>query len=113
MATTLAHASAFGPRQRVTPSPDNTCGPQANGTYVCPLVTPCCSSSGYCGAGDQYCLTSLGCQAGFSNTFAGGNCYAPTDKETRSPDGTCGKTGVGEHGYRCPVEGGSRLCCSA
>jgi hypothetical protein len=35
MATTLAHASTLNPRQRVTPSPDDTCGPQANGTYVC------------------------------------------------------------------------------
>jgi hypothetical protein len=47
-------------------SPDNTCG--FNGTgggavgYTCPQSLPCCSVHGFCGSGNAYCLTTVGCK---------------------------------------------------
>ncbi|TPX09229.1 uncharacterized protein E0L32_001689 [Thyridium curvatum] len=90
-------------------SPDGTCGAQPGGEYFCPFDQRCCSGHGYCGSGDDYCLTSLGCQPDYA--APGSNaCYAPRDGVTVSPDNTCGKTGDGVYGYRCPAD--SLICCS-
>ncbi|KAH8660903.1 hypothetical protein BGZ60DRAFT_433743 [Tricladium varicosporioides] len=92
-------------------SPDNTCGLQNSGQnngYTCPSSLPCCSPSGFCGSGDAYCLTTIGCQSQFSNTT--GACYMPTDGQTTTPDNTCGKTGAGLYGYRCNMK--DLRCCS-
>ncbi|KAK3682958.1 hypothetical protein B0T22DRAFT_386246, partial [Podospora appendiculata] len=97
------------PRQ-IMPSPDLTCGVRTGGTYSCPSHAPCCSMSGYCGTGDSYCLTSLGCQAKYSAPGGVASCYAPVDKVTITPDNTCGTTGAGVYGYRCPST--SFNCCS-
>ncbi|KAH8883773.1 hypothetical protein GQ53DRAFT_607984, partial [Thozetella sp. PMI_491] len=94
-----------------TVSPDNTCGIQNSGLnngYTCPSELPCCGQYGFCGAGDAYCLTSTGCQTGYS--YMSGSCYAPTDGATISPDNTCGKTGAGVYGYRCNPS--NTRCCS-
>ncbi|KAL2915253.1 hypothetical protein HK105_205118 [Polyrhizophydium stewartii] len=48
-------------------SPDGTCGINEDGKntgYRCG-GTDCCSQYGYCGASDDYCLASAGCQKGF------------------------------------------------
>ncbi|KAJ9133431.1 hypothetical protein NKR23_g10744 [Pleurostoma richardsiae] len=93
-------------------SPNGTCGAQAagaNNRFTCPADTPCCSSHGYCGAGDSYCLTTAGCQAAFSLSTV--SCHAPQDGKTVSPDNTCGIVGDGKYGYRCPATGAT--CCSA
>ncbi|KAI0173074.1 carbohydrate-binding module family 18 protein [Hypoxylon sp. FL1284] len=89
-------------------SPDGTCGGEA--AYTCPGDTKCCSTHGFCGATDEYCLTTAGCQAEFSNSAD--SCTEPVDKVSISPDGTCGSEGAGEYGYRCPAEG-ETTCCSA
>jgi hypothetical protein len=95
-------------------SPNLTCGIKGEGgssnAYTCPSAgNSCCSSHGFCGTGDSYCLTSVGCQQAYSGTP--GACYAPTDGVTLSPDFTCGKTGAGSSGYKCdPATGMS--CCS-
>jgi len=87
-------------------SPDNTCGKNGTGGgadgYSCPSNLPCCSVNGFCGSTNEYCLTTMGCQAAF------GNCTAPSTG-TISPDMTCGITGGGTAGYTCP-SGAS--CCS-
>lgn len=87
-------------------SPDDTCGSTKSGNtngYTCPSNKPCCSVNGWCGSTDAYCLTSNGCQASF------GNCTAPLQGKTVSPDFTCGLTGGGTLGYTCPT---SAPCCS-
>ncbi|KAI1408651.1 amidohydrolase family-domain-containing protein [Hypoxylon sp. FL1857] len=92
-------------------SPDETCGTTKAGNnkgYTCPSAIKCCSANGYCGATDEYCLTTAGCQDKFSN--ATGACTKPVDGVSISPDGTCGSEGAGKYGYKCPSEGGS--CCS-
>ncbi|KAI1134623.1 amidohydrolase family-domain-containing protein [Hypoxylon sp. FL0543] len=92
-------------------SPDETCGTTNAGNnkgYTCPSAIKCCSANGYCGAADEYCLTTAGCQDKFSN--ATGSCIEPVDGVSISPDGTCGTEGAGKYGYKCPSEGGS--CCS-
>ncbi|KAL7622644.1 hypothetical protein AAE478_008157 [Parahypoxylon ruwenzoriense] len=92
-------------------SPDGTCGDEKAGNnkgYTCPGDKKCCSPSGYCGATDEYCLTSVGCQTKFSN--ATGACADPVNGTTVSPDGTCGSEGAGQFGYRCPKAG--ETCCS-
>ncbi|TEY46203.1 hypothetical protein BOTCAL_0320g00140 [Botryotinia calthae] len=92
-------------------SPNNTCG--FNGTaggvadgYTCPSSLPCCSSNGFCGKTDAYCLSSNGCQSQF------GNCTSPVavagSKVVVSPDETCGIIGAGTQGYSCP----NGECCS-
>ncbi|KAK4213980.1 carbohydrate-binding module family 18 protein [Rhypophila decipiens] len=94
-------------------SPDLTCGTLlagANKGYTCPSDTPCCSQYGYCGTGDSFCLTTGGCQTRFSNTTS--SCTAPRSGTTVSIDGTCGTTGAGKSGYRCPT-GSTMGCCSA
>lgn len=87
-------------------SPNNTCGTTGAGGnsngYTCPSDLPCCSVNGFCGSTNEYCLTTVGCQAGF------GSCIAPTSG-TVSPDMTCGLSGAGTAGYTCP-SGSS--CCS-
>ncbi|KAI1388098.1 amidohydrolase family-domain-containing protein [Hypoxylon trugodes] len=92
-------------------SPDETCGVDKAGNkkgYTCPGTIKCCSASGYCGATDEYCLTTAGCQDKYSN--ATGSCIKPVDGVSISPDGTCGSEGAGKYGYHCPTEGGT--CCS-
>ncbi|KXX78408.1 putative glycosidase CRR1 [Madurella mycetomatis] len=108
---------ASSPMSGLTParrdvSPDNTCGVVEAGAdqgYTCPGELPCCSQYGYCGANGTFCLTSAGCQAEYSNSSSA--CEDPEPGTTVSVDGTCGTTGAGEHGYRCPEEG--ETCCSA
>ncbi|KAI5919590.1 carbohydrate-binding module family 18 protein [Camillea tinctor] len=92
-------------------SPDGSCGMEnggANNGYTCPGDLKCCSVNGYCGSTDEFCLTSVGCQATYSNDTAA--CVEPVDGTTISPDGTCGTEGAGEFGYVCPGEG--YTCCS-
>lgn len=93
-------------------SPNKTCGMTGaglNNGYTCPDTDACCSQYGFCGTGDGFCLTSAGCQAGYSNTRTA--CQAPKSGTTVSVDGTCGTTGAGKAGYRCPATGAT--CCSA
>src|SRR5690349_15371206 len=80
-------------------SPTKTCG-AANSGYTCPADASCCSQYGYCGSTEAFCLTTAGCQARYSN--ASSACYAPKAGVSISIDGTCGTTGVGKNGYRCP-----------
>ncbi|KAK3939039.1 carbohydrate-binding module family 18 protein [Diplogelasinospora grovesii] len=92
-------------------SPNKTCGmvlAGANQGATCPGEVACCSQYGYCGTGDVYCLTTGGCQTRYSNTSA--SCYAPKSGSTISIDGTCGTTGAGKAGYKCPTTGAT--CCS-
>lgn len=92
-------------------SPDETCGLTKAGNskgYTCPGEKKCCSSNGYCGSTDEYCLTTVGCQTRYSNATAA--CVAPVAGKTISPDGTCGSTEAGKYGYVCPSTGGT--CCS-
>ncbi|KAI0014836.1 carbohydrate-binding module family 18 protein [Xylariomycetidae sp. FL0641] len=92
-------------------SPDGSCGMVEGGNnlgYTCPGELQCCSQNGYCGASEEFCLTSVGCQGDYSN--ATDACTAPVDGTTVSPDGTCGTAGAGEFGYKCPTEGDN--CCS-
>ncbi|KAI1846358.1 hypothetical protein JX265_011960 [Neoarthrinium moseri] len=92
-------------------TPDGTCGllkGGANKGYTCLNDKPCCSSSGYCGTTDDYCLSSYGCQGPYSNATA--SCYAPKNGTTISPDGTCGLVSAGKYGYKCPATGST--CCS-
>ncbi|KAK3317169.1 carbohydrate-binding module family 18 protein [Cercophora scortea] len=102
-------ANHLRPRE-IIPSPDLTCGVRPGGTYSCPSHAPCCSVSGYCGAGDSYCLTSLGCQTKYAAPAGVASCYAPVDGVTVTPDNMCGTTGAGVYGYRCPSTGLN--CCS-
>ncbi|KAK8096591.1 uncharacterized protein PG998_004812 [Apiospora kogelbergensis] len=91
-------------------SPDGTCGllkGGANKGYTCFKEKACCSSSGYCGAEDAYCLTSAGCQGSYSNATSA--CRAPVPGTTISVDGTCGSKEAGKFGYKCP----GTDCCSA
>ncbi|OTA96203.1 carbohydrate-binding module family 18 protein [Hypoxylon sp. CO27-5] len=77
-------------------SPDQTCGVAKAGNnkgYTCPIEIKCCGGSGYCGASDAHCLTTVGCQDKYSN--ATGSCTKPIDGVSISPDGTCGFAGVG------------------
>ncbi|OTA56641.1 carbohydrate-binding module family 18 protein [Hypoxylon sp. EC38] len=92
-------------------SPDQTCGVAKAGNnkgYTCPIEIKCCGGSGYCGASDAHCLTTVGCQDKYSNVT--GSCTKPIDGVSISPDGTCGFAGVGKHGYKCPSE--HSQCCS-
>ncbi|KAI1341330.1 carbohydrate-binding module family 18 protein [Xylariaceae sp. FL0016] len=92
-------------------SPDGSCGMTkggANKGYTCPSDIKCCSSSGYCGSGNEFCLNSMGCQKTYSNATAA--CVDPVNATTISPDGTCGSVGAGKYGYKCPATGGN--CCS-
>ena len=95
-------------------SPNLTCGTkEAGGSpngYTCPTAAPCCSSHGFCGTGDGYCLNTGGCQASFSEKAT--SCYAPVDGVSVTPDGTCGKAGAGTLGYKCDTTSTNR-CCSA
>ena len=90
-------------------SPDNTCG-AANSGYTCPSAAPCCSQYGYCGSTDAFCLTTATCQTRYSNSSSA--CYAPKPGVSISVDGTCGTTGVGKNGYRCPGNATVVSCCS-
>lgn len=93
-------------------SPNKTCGVTGaglNNAFTCPETDACCSQYGFCGTGDSFCLTSAGCQANYSNTRT--SCTAPRSGTTVSVDGTCGTTGAGKAGYRCPATGAT--CCSA
>ncbi|KAK0714539.1 hypothetical protein B0H67DRAFT_459498, partial [Lasiosphaeris hirsuta] len=94
-------------------SPNRTCGLLQGGANLgltCPGEFACCSGYGYCGTGDDFCLTTGGCQARYSNTSAA--CVAPRSGVTVSIDGTCGAAGAGKAGYRCPGNA-SVSCCSA
>ena len=94
-------------------SPNKTCGNSGPGGstqgWTCPSDAACCSVYGYCGTGDEFCLTTGGCQTRFSNSSSA--CQAPRSGVTVSIDGTCGSVGVGKAGYRCP--GTIATCCSA
>jgi len=93
-------------------SPNKTCGLVIGGNnqgWTCPGDAACCSQYGYCGSTDEFCLTTAGCQSRYSN--ATNACQAPRSGVSISPDGTCGSTGVGKNGYRCPGTG--TTCCSA
>ncbi|ORY71493.1 uncharacterized protein BCR38DRAFT_404575 [Pseudomassariella vexata] len=97
-------------------TPDGTCGNEKAGdnkAFTCTRELPCCSSYGYCGASDAYCLSSTGCQSAFSfseNNITSTACYAPRNG-TVSPDGTCGRARAGVHGYKCPSTPDME-CCS-
>lgn len=91
-------------------SPNKTCGANNQG-YTCPGDAACCSQYGYCGATEGFCLTTAGCQTRYSN--ASSACYAPKPGVSVSIDGTCGSTGVGKNGYRCPGNATVTSCCSA
>jgi hypothetical protein len=101
--TSAGHLKQIAAR---TISPDNTCGRNGTGGgadgYSCPMSLPCCSTHGFCGSTNEYCLTTVGCQAAF------GNCTAPSPG-TISPDETCGITGAGTAGYTCSADS---PCCS-
>ncbi|KAK3312346.1 hypothetical protein B0H66DRAFT_644576 [Apodospora peruviana] len=93
-------------------SPNLTCGTLlagANNGYTCPGEAACCSQYGYCGTGDSFCLTTGGCQSRYSNATT--SCQAPRSGVTVTIDGTCGSTGAGKSGYRCPAT--LATCCSA
>ncbi|OIW28785.1 hypothetical protein CONLIGDRAFT_632998 [Coniochaeta ligniaria NRRL 30616] len=93
-------------------SPNKTCGITGaglNNGYTCPETDACCSSYGFCGTGDSFCLTSAGCQTAYSTTRT--TCQAPKSGTTISVDGTCGTSGAGKSGYKCPATGAT--CCSA
>ncbi|KAL2177802.1 uncharacterized protein P884DRAFT_243130 [Thermothelomyces heterothallicus CBS 202.75] len=90
-------------------SPDNTCGGETG--YTCPGELACCSQHGYCGSTDEFCLTTAGCQAEFSNSTDA--CHEPIPGESFSIDGTCGTEGAGAEGYRCPANATVSSCCSA
>ncbi|KAK0721940.1 hypothetical protein B0T26DRAFT_643888 [Lasiosphaeria miniovina] len=92
-------------------SPNKTCGLVQAGVnlgYTCPGDFACCSQYGYCGTEDSFCLTTAGCQTRYSNGTS--SCRAPRSGVTISVDGTCGTTGIGKAGYRCPTTGAT--CCS-
>ncbi|KAK4448307.1 carbohydrate-binding module family 18 protein [Podospora aff. communis PSN243] len=98
---------------RAVSPPNGTCGlllGGANQGNTCPGETACCSQYGYCGSSDQFCLTTAGCQARYSNSSSA--CHAPRSGVSISVDGTCGSTGVGKNGYRCP-NNATIACCSA
>ncbi|CAG8978235.1 hypothetical protein HYALB_00010726 [Hymenoscyphus albidus] len=101
--TALAGVLDF-PLSRRAVSPDNTCGTKGTGgtpnAYTCPTELPCCSSNGFCGSTDAYCLVGGGCQSPF------GTCKTP---EAESPPPTTpsgGECGPGK-GSCGPTE-----CCS-
>lgn len=99
-------------RAAVVVSPNKTCGMNnagLNNGFTCDAVDACCSKYGFCGSDDAHCLTTAGCQASYSNTRT--SCTTPRPGVTVSIDGTCGTTGVGTAGYRCPATG--MTCCSA
>ena len=99
------------PRDEGAVSPNKTCGVAGAGQNrgeSCPQSDACCSSYGYCGTGDMFCLTTGGCQAKYSNSSSA--CVAPKSGQTISIDGTCGTTGAGKAGYKCPTTG--LTCCS-
>jgi hypothetical protein len=91
-------------------SPNKTCG-ASNSGYTCPADAACCSQYGYCGSTEPFCLTTANCQARYSNSSAA--CYAPRPGVSISIDGTCGSTGAGKNGYRCPGNATVVSCCSA
>ncbi|KAF6822675.1 chitin deacetylase [Colletotrichum plurivorum] len=93
-------------------SPDNSCGTTSNGGspsgYTCPTDLPCCSTYGWCGSTDAYCLTSNGCQGQF------GTCTQDGSPPTDTGDGNDGSPGNGQCG---PANGNAvcavNECCSA
>ncbi|KAF6838434.1 chitin deacetylase [Colletotrichum musicola] len=93
-------------------SPDNSCGTTSNGGspsgYTCPTDLPCCSTYGWCGSTDAYCLTSNGCQGQF------GTCTQDGSPPTDTSDGGDGSSGNGQCG---PANGNAvcavNECCSA
>lgn len=91
-------------------TPDGSCGTSHSG-YTCPSDNPCCSQYGFCGATDAHCLTTANCQSRYSNSTSA--CHAPKPGVSISVDGTCGTTGVGKNGYRCPANATVTSCCSA
>ncbi|TDZ21906.1 Chitin deacetylase [Colletotrichum orbiculare MAFF 240422] len=90
-------------------SPDNTCGTTGNGgnpsAYSCPTSLPCCSVNGWCGATDDYCLASNGCQGQFGTCTQDGN---PGDNGDQGSSGT-GLCGPDNGNAVC----GPNECCSA
>ena len=108
MAAFLAAATVA----RAEVSPDGSCGLSGAGEekgYTCPGDVQCCGATGWCGTSEAHCLTTVGCQADYSNSTAA--CTEPVPGTTISPDGTCGTEGAGEYGYVCPEE--VFTCCSA
>ncbi|OHW98719.1 chitin deacetylase [Colletotrichum incanum] len=75
-------------------SPDNTCGTTGNGgnpsAYTCPTDLPCCSTNGWCGSTDDYCLTSNGCQTGFGTCQQDGSPPTGSGDDGNSGTGLCG-----------------------
>ena len=93
-------------------STDGSCGVTGAGgenAYTCPGDIQCCAASGWCGSTEAHCLTTVGCQADYSNSTEA--CTEPVPGTTISPDGTCGTEGAGEYGYVCPTDGDT--CCSS
>ncbi|KAK4155859.1 carbohydrate-binding module family 18 protein [Chaetomidium leptoderma] len=105
-----ALAAAVVPLTPRAVSPDMTCG-SANSRYTCPSEAKCCSKYGYCGTTEDFCLTTAGCQTAYSNTTSA--CQPPKSGVSLSIDGTCGSTGAGKNGYRCPGNATVTSCCSA
>lgn len=108
-----ALSAAVLPQQELAPravSPDMSCG-ASNSGYTCPREAACCSQYGYCGSTDGFCLTTASCQARYSNSSSA--CHAPRPGVSVSIDGTCGTTGAGKNGYRCPGNATVTSCCSA
>ncbi|SPQ25338.1 1fc50be3-6625-400f-b787-ec6c3f5ee184 [Thermothielavioides terrestris] len=103
------HPGAVSLSERAV-SPNMTCG-AANAGYTCPAEAACCSQYGYCGSTEAFCLTTAGCQARYSNGTSA--CYAPKPGVSVTIDGTCGTTGAGKNGYRCPANATVVSCCSA
>jgi len=98
---------------RAVAPPNGTCGlllAGANAGNTCPGETACCSSYGYCGTNDQFCLTTAGCQSRYSNSSSA--CHAPRSGVSITIDGTCGSVGAGKQGYRCSANA-TVGCCSA
>ncbi|KAL7274592.1 hypothetical protein RUND412_002491 [Rhizina undulata] len=89
-------------------SPDGTCG--GTDAYTCgTTVNKCCSQYGWCGDTDDYCLTSMNCQAAFGICTTAANTTTSDDTSSTSTaapiSGRCGTQGNGEI---CPTG----QCCS-
>ena len=77
-------------------SPDGSCGLSGAGEekgYTCPGDVQCCGATGWCGTSEAHCLTTVGCQADYSNSTAAWT--EPVPGTTISPDGICGVEGAG------------------
>ncbi|KAH7135567.1 hypothetical protein B0J11DRAFT_393696, partial [Dendryphion nanum] len=98
------------PTASLVVSPNGVCGAASGQTCLGSTIGNCCSSYGFCGNTDIYCLTTEGCQSEF------GTCNTPTPVSTSalptstskvSTDGSCG----GINGLVCTGSGFGD-CCS-